>query len=71
MTSEMWIGVIVKKLLSIAVEESAQWERYGGATDSAIIILVRSEKHNDKKLKRLLESEIVINLMIWIRSNNE
>jgi len=50
MTSEMWINVIVKKLLSIAVEEFAQWERYNGATDSAIIILVRSEKHNDKNV---------------------
>jgi len=50
MSSEMWIGIIVKKILSIAVEESAQWERYDDATDSAIIILVRSEKHNEKNI---------------------
>ena len=56
------------------VEESGDWDRYDGATDSAIIILVRSEKHNEKnfeKFKRLLETEMVINLIGWISWNNE
>jgi len=50
MIFEMLIGFILQKILSIAVEESGDWHRYDGATDSAIIILVRSEKHNEKNV---------------------
>jgi len=50
MISEILIGVILQKILSIAVEESDKWERYDGATDTVIIILVRSEKHNGKNI---------------------
>jgi len=32
------------------VEEYGDWDKYDAATDSAIIILVRSEKHNEKNV---------------------